>query len=136
MAQSFPGADPAALARLFLAEGAGVSAGGKIDIFGTASPEPVSLLSGDITLDPSFNRGGDVISFDQPATDFLANRSGSSVFLDSATTDALIPVGTAGTTLSFTEGDDRTLLFDTGISAVTIGTQQIGFDPVALAAAA
>jgi hypothetical protein len=128
------GADPAAAARLFLSAGAGAAAGGRVDIFGTASAEPVSLLSGDITFDPSFNKGGDTISFDQPATDFLASRVGSSVLLDSATTDARIPVGAAGTTLAFAEGDERTLIFDFGVGSVLIGEQAIDTTPSALMA--
>ena len=128
------GADAAADARLFLAAGTSASAGGKIGIFGTASTELLSLLSGTISLDPSFNKGGDIISFNLPATDFLASRVGSSVLLDSATTDALIPIGTTGTTLTFTDGDDRYVLYDSTIPGVLIGDQIITGTPSALMA--
>lgn len=65
---------------------------------------------------------------------FFARQSGSSLFLDGADTDALIPVGTSGATLSFAGGDGRTLLLDTGIPGITVAGQPILNDPVQLMA--
>lgn len=126
------GLDADAQGRLFLAPGTSVLAGGKIDIYGTASAETVSVLSGTITLDPSFNKGGDTIMLPLAASDFTANRIGSSVFLDSATTDIRIPIGTAETTLVFAGNDERSLIYDSVAASVRISDQLIGSAPVAL----
>jgi VCBS repeat-containing protein len=127
------GAVSDAQARLFLAGGAGVSIGGNVDVFGSAAEEIVSLDAGDITLDPSFNKGGDTILLESPADGFTAARVGSSVFLDGAQTDVLIPVGAAGATLTFADGHARELVYDAALASIRIGDQLIGTAPVALA---
>lgn len=98
-------------------------------MFGTAQSEQITLLSGDVTLDPSFNRGGDTIRIDQPADAFAVVRLGSSLVLDSATLDIQIPVGQR-TTLIFWGDDERSLLVSEG--AILIGSQVIGLSPVVL----
>ncbi|MCB2073819.1 MAG: cadherin-like domain-containing protein [Novosphingobium sp.] len=128
------GADPQASARLFLGQGQSASVGGNLDVFGTSGAEQVTVTKGDITLDGSFNKGGDTLVLGEQAPDFLASRSGSSVLLDSDLSDVLIPVGTAGMTLSFPAEDDRTLLFNTILGNPTIGSQEIDTTPTALAA--
>ena len=58
------------------------------------------------------------------------------VLLDGRDTQALVPVGTAGATLTFGNGSDmRVIQFDGTIPGFVIGTQVIGFDPVQLTAA-
>ncbi|MCB2078137.1 MAG: cadherin-like domain-containing protein [Novosphingobium sp.] len=128
------GGDPAALARLFLGSGAEVTAGGKLALVGTSGHETVTVTKGTVEFDPSFNRGGDIVIFNQPATEFLASQSGSSVLLDSTQTDIRLPVGTSGATLSFADGDERVLLYDTGLASIVIGAQEIDLTPVALLA--
>lgn len=127
------GVAPDAVAQLLLASAAEVTAGGNLDIFGASGNETVKLLSGQVALDPSFNRGGDTLILDAPAGDFMANRIGSSVVLSGSDTEVLSPVGTTGMTLAFAGGDERLLLVDTNIGQILIGVQQIGFDSVALA---
>jgi len=127
------GAEPAAQSLLLLNEYALVTASGKLSIFGTRATESVHLQAGNATLDGSFNQGGDTLILDQPATAFVANLSGSAVFLDSATTDVRIPIGTTGIALRFADGPDRILVLDPASEIVTIGTQTIGITPVALA---
>lgn len=129
------GADPAAKGVLFLAADGAISVSGKVDIFGSSGNELANLISGELTLDASFNRGGDTITLEELATEFTATRSGSSVVLEGADTQALVPVGTAGATLIFAGDDARTLLFDTGLPGITIAGQEITTDPVQLAAA-
>lgn len=130
------GVDASARAALFLAEDGRVSASGTVDVFGTTGDELVTLLSGILTFDPSFNRGGDTLAFDEMAGDFLVSRNGSSVFLDGTDTDALVPVGAAGATLVFGNGEDmRTVLFDTVLPGIVISGQVIGSDPIQLTAA-
>ncbi|MCB2072370.1 MAG: hypothetical protein H6917_02115 [Novosphingobium sp.] len=128
------GADADASARLFLGEGASASAGGHLDVFGTAGAEQLTVTGGAVTLDPSFNKGGDTLVLGEPAADFLASRSGSTVLLDGATTDVVIPVGIAGMTIAFPGGDERTLLFDTMLGSPLLAAQEIDTTPTALAA--
>lgn len=128
-AAALPGGTSADVAgRLFLATGASLTAGGRIDVFGTAGAEELSLLSGDIRLDPSFNRGGDTITLASPAKDFIAVRSGSSLLLDNGVLEVSIPVGTANT-LVFAGNDERVLVSSGGL---LLGNQVIGTTPVAL----
>lgn len=123
--------------RVFLSspgvEPAQVTLGGKFTVFGTNDVDEVTLLSGDIVLDASFNRGGDRIVFDQPAQTFAANLSGSNARLESPLLIAVIPIGTEGAILAFAGGDERGLAFDIQASAVTLGDQQLALGPISLA---
>ncbi|MEZ5735273.1 MAG: SGNH/GDSL hydrolase family protein [Novosphingobium sp.] len=119
-----PEPDPAALGRLFLAEGTNVAVGGDLSAFGTTGSETVSYLSGDLILDPSFNRGGDTLVFLEQASGFTAYRSGSTIALRGAQGSVSIPVGLAGMTLDFA-GEQRQLVFDEATSLVTIGGKAI-----------
>ncbi|MCB2072369.1 MAG: tandem-95 repeat protein [Novosphingobium sp.] len=128
------GAYADASARLFLGEGASASAGGHLDVFGTAGAEQLTVTGGEVTLDPSFNKGGDTLVLGEPAPDFLASRSGSTVLLDGAATDVVIPVGIAGMTIAFPGDEERTLLFDTILGSPLLAAQEIDTTPTALAA--
>lgn len=127
------GADAEASAQLIFGEGASASAGGHLIVFGTAEAEQLAFTGGKVTLDPSFNSGGDTLVLHEQAPNFLASRTGSNLFLEGTASDLLIPVGTAGMTLSFA-GDDRTLLFDTLLNSIVIGTQEFYTTPTALVA--
>jgi hypothetical protein len=59
-------------------------------------------------------------------------RVGSSVLLDGADSEVLVPVGTEGMTLAFADGQ-RTLVYDAELEAVLIGTQTIDLTPTPLA---
>lgn len=113
------GADPAALARLFLPAGGEVSVGGRFQVFGTPDAEEIVYKGGPLSLDPSFNRGGDILHLPEPGSAYTAQRSGSSVILTSAGGTVSIPVGTAGITIDF-DGDDRLLAFDPAAAAVML----------------
>lgn len=126
---SFPYINPDAVGRVFVASGADITVGGRVDLFGTTAAEEVTLVLGDIRFDPSFNRGGDTINIAVTADAFMANRSGSSLFLDSENLDILIPIGSA-TTLVFAGGDERTLAVVSG--SVMVGDQIIGLAPANL----
>ena len=114
-----------ATAELILFPGAEVMVGGNFNVTGTNGAEDVHLLDGNAILDPSFNRGGDQLFVDEGAGDFTAMLQGSSVMISGSDSSAVIPVGVTGMTLSF-DGDERTLIFDAGLDAVFIGTQEIG----------
>ena len=122
---------PDASARLFLSGGASVTVGGIVLVFGTTGAEEVTVTQGEVVLDASFNKGGDVLVLDQPASGFFASYSGSNVLLDSASVDLAVPVGTSGLTLSFA-GDERILVYDTAIASILIDTQPISASPAAL----
>ncbi|OYV02550.1 MAG: hypothetical protein CFE26_21980, partial [Verrucomicrobiales bacterium VVV1] len=133
------GADNAAGARLSLSGGAltssqtaHVTISGKATIFGTSSNDVVAIDAGksvNLTFDASFNKGGDIIILDKDAGSYSAVRSGSSILLTATNETLNIPVGTAGITLRFTDGD-RSMLFAGG--AVMIGDQTIGTATTAL----
>ncbi len=91
----------------------------------------LSLLAGSFVLDPSFNKGGDTIVFAQSATSFSAVIVSSGVQLTQGDSDYFIPIGPAGTELSFA-GDERELIYDSDANAVFIGTQGIGFSIIPL----
>lgn len=128
------GADPDAASRLLLTEGSEVTAAGVLNIFGTTGSETVTINGGNVTFDPSFNRGGDEVKLDQPAPDFTGARSGSNVVLDSDQTDLVLPIGSQGMILSFTTfaGDERELIFDEAEGAIYIGQQVIDTTPAVL----
>ena len=133
------GIDPAAAARLTLSGGAlgpgetaHVTFGGRATIFGTTDTDVVAIASGqriNVTFDPSFNRGGDVIILPNQANTYTAALVGSAVLLSGADQSLSIPVGVSGLTLRFADVE-RTLLFTSG--AVKIGDQTVGSTATAL----
>lgn len=127
-------ADAGGSGRLLVAAGGSAEASGNLAIFGSAAAEDVTLGAGQFRFDPSFNKGGDRIVVAVEAAAFSAVRQGSSLFLDSAGTDLVIPVGTRGMTIEFAGGDERLLLFDTALGSMRIGDQLVGGTHVALTA--
>lgn len=111
-----------ATGRLFLSPGGEVRVKGDLSIFGTAESEHIVLNGGRVDLDPSFNRGGDILTLGRPAPDFHAVVEGSRVKLTAVGYDISIPVGTVGMELEFAD-DSRTLRYD-GVN-VLIGDQII-----------
>lgn len=121
-----------ALGQLFLPVSGHVAAAGNLTVYGTAGDEEVSLSGkGKITLDASFNGGGDTLVLSGEASFYSALRVGSSVVLSSADGEVTIPVGTKGLTLDFADGD-RTLVYDSVLAAVTLGGQTIASVQVGL----
>lgn len=125
------GADPDATGRLFLAEGGSVSAGGNLDIFGTNGAENVKVTEGEFRFDPSFNKGGDTLVLNGPASGFTIVQQGSSAVLQGEGAEIVLPVGTAGITLSLADGD-RTLGYDTMLGSIMFGTQTVEQAPTLL----
>ena len=128
------GIDPAASARLVLSggtlspgEASHVTFGGRATIFGSSDADIVAIASGqrtNVTFDPSFNRGGDIIVLPNQASSYTAALVGSSaVVLIGADQSLNIPVGISGLILRFADAE-RNLLFTGG--AVKIGDQTIG----------
>lgn len=110
--------------KLFAADGFEGAVSGSGLVYGGNGAQHLTLGPGRITLDPSFNRGGDTVELLHAPSDYQARRLGSSVILEGDEGSLIIPVGTAGITLDF-DGDERTLLFDATAGSVKIGSEII-----------
>ena len=118
------GGDPAAPARIYMNPGGQVETAGKAVIVGTAAAEDVTWRSGDLSLDASFNRGGDILHLGQSAQQFTAWRNGSGIVLVNGSGQISIPLGAAGIVLDFA-GEVRTARIDTQSLDLLIGGQVI-----------
>ncbi len=126
------GGDPGASGWLVMNPGGVAAIAGNFQVYGTRNGhEVLEIQGGKAMLDSSFGGGGDTVILNGLADGFTARIAGSFVILHSDRIDASIPIGTAGLTLRFTDGD-RTLIFDAGSSTVRIGTQSIGSDATGL----
>lgn len=116
------------MARLILSSGEAVGlSSGTYTVFGTATgSETVSFgETAVVTFDASFNAGGDTIDLAGNAADYTVVRSGSQVILTNASGGSFtIPVGTAGATISFDDGD-RTLAFNSVAGQIELGDQAV-----------
>jgi len=129
---TLPGTVNAEVQGSLFVSGAGVAtAGGKLSVVGSSENQVVKLLAGKIVLDPSFNAGGDTVELGHNASYYTAVRSGSSVVLTGGDGEIRIPVGEAGLTVHFANGD-RTLHYDAATQAVLLGNQAITLTPAAL----
>lgn len=117
---------PPVRANLTLTEsGQDLAIAGNVAIFGTsAGGEIITLVHGDITLDASFNLGGDTVVLPGIAASYSAMLSGSFVIITSDTLTVAIPVGIAGIDLQFADST-RSLRFDPGAGVVLLGDQAI-----------
>lgn len=114
---------------------------GNFDVVGTRSGSETVVLNDPgngsltVTLDPSFNQGGDTIVLAGSASDYTIVRSGSSAVLTNGSITVTIPVGLAGAEVVFANGpggaddDSRTLFFDPQQNAIVLGDQVVGFTP-------
>ncbi len=119
--------------RLIAGNGFVGTIGGAGSLFGADGVQDISLVAatGAITLDPSFNLGGDIIRLPESASAWTIQRSGSAALLFNGTLAVSIPVGTQGLTLVFADGA-RTLAY-TGTS-FAIGAQSFAETPVEITA--
>ena len=92
-------------------------------VLSNGGAETVNVTHGDIVLDPSFNRGNDRVTLDDPAAMYTAVLSGSSVVLQDADTHLQIPVGN-GLALAFPD-HETTLTYNAALGQVLIGNQLI-----------
>jgi Ca2+-binding RTX toxin-like protein len=114
------------MARLVLTEpGEDVDVGGNVTVIGTVAPgEVITVIRGNVILDPSFNAGGDTVRLPGIASDFTVRLSGSTVILTGTTASVTIPVGPAGMQVSF-DDVSRTLVLDQAGSIVRLGDQTV-----------
>jgi Ca2+-binding RTX toxin-like protein/methionine-rich copper-binding protein CopC len=116
-------AGPVSSFRLITADGWSGAIGGSGTIFGSAGVQDIRLLSGSVVLDPSFNRGGDVVRLAGTANAYSTALVGSAAQISTASgLNATIPIGLNGLFMSFDDGA-RKLAFANG--SVRIGTQTL-----------
>jgi hypothetical protein len=122
--------------RLFLQAGTftefhGGLGSNKLAVFGSAGAESLTIGTGIYELDPSFNRGGDLLTIDTPGDHVTAVRSGSSVVLTAPGTTVTIPVGTEGMEVRL-RGAGGTLVYDVASNEISLGDLVIGTTPVSI----
>ncbi|MEE4153829.1 MAG: hypothetical protein V2I27_06690 [Erythrobacter sp.] len=122
-----PPPPPSPPALLILQDGSVVGLSeGNVTVVGTAAGSETVRLAGSplgplsVAFDASFNVGGDIVQFAGAAPEYTIERVGSSVLITNGILDATIPVGIAGLTLRFDDGDERTLRFDATIGEVVV----------------
>ena len=119
------GVDHNAISTITLREQGEITVGGNHRIVGTGKDESLHYLYGDITLDASFNKGGDALHLDNLAGNHKAYMEGpSTIVLITPGGDIRIPVGTAGMEIDF-QGESYTLRYDATSKSVMIGDQAI-----------
>lgn len=115
--------DTSAIGARLILNSESAAVGGKVIVYGTTGVEEVSVLNGNVTLDASFNKGGDLIRLPEKANVFSSQKQGSSAIFSSDELRLAIPVGVTGTTLNFIS-DSRVLKYESG--QFQIGGQNIG----------
>jgi hypothetical protein len=90
-------------AKLILTEaGQDVTVGGNVAVLGTSAPgEVIEIVRGNVTLDASFNAGGDTVVLPGDAGSYTAVLTGSFVTLESGAVTVAIPVGLEGLSVQF-----------------------------------
>ena len=109
--------------------------GGAGSVAGTKGLQDISLanVSGSITFDASFNNGGDVLRLPGKASDYSIGRSGSSARIVSDSLAIVLPIGTKGMDIAFSDGA-RQLIYTQG--AFKIGAQSFGTEAALISAPA
>jgi len=111
--------------KVFLGEGASVTLGGDISVFGSNGADRVTVVKGSVGLDPSFNKGGDTIVLGGGASSFDARSSGSAAIIAGANLTLTAPLGESGLHVQFTDGA-RTLRHDGVLQTAMFGSQTVG----------
>ncbi len=111
------------MGRLITGAGFTGTIGGNITVYGTPERQTITVadVTGTVTFDPSFNKGGDTIVLAKSAASYTIAQSGSTVILSDGDSRIVIPVGTVANTVQFSDGD-RTLIFSSGVK---IGSQAV-----------
>ena len=123
--------------RLTLASGSTFSIGAgssATTVFGTDGAQNLTIAAGaTVTLDASFNKGGDTITLTGNASSYTVTKSGSSVILTDASGSITIPVGVTGMNIAFADAAARSLVSTTS-GAFTLGTQAVSETAAAVTA--
>lgn len=116
---------------LFLSKEKSVMVGGDFTLYGTAGSEKVHLLHGEIKLDPSFNRGNDLIILEQITSAFTAKRHGSQAIFSSTDLTFSVSVGTEGMGIRFADGSHE-LRYDLSTQSIFLDEFRIDILPTLL----
>lgn len=110
------------MARLTLTTpGEDVDVGGTVTVIGTRSGgEVITVTRGNISLDASFNAGGDTIVLPGDSGTYTVRLSGSQAIIASSGVSVSIPIGTAGTSIQFGE-TTLILQINTSTGTATLG---------------
>lgn len=103
--------------------------GSDVQVFGTSSNgEIITVVSGNVRLDSSFNQGGDTVVLPGAASSYTAYRVGGEVVFtrNDGQVTLRIPIGSASNEIQFDGGDSRTLVFDSTTNQATLEGQAIG----------
>ena len=100
--------------------------GGTGEVFGTTGFDHITVLEqgGDMTFDPSFARGGDVIELPGDADEWTVSLSGSNAVFVNSSLDVTVPIGSAGTFIAFDDGV-QILALDVAAGVARIGGMAI-----------
>ncbi len=114
------------MARLTLTTpGEDVTIGGTVSLVGTRTGgEVITVTGGNISLDASFNAGGDTIVLPGDSGTYTVRLVGSQAIIASSGVTVSIPLGTAGTSIQFAD-TTLSLLINTSTGAATLGGQTI-----------
>jgi len=116
---------------VYTASGWAGAIGGNGAVYGTNGFEDVRILYGQVSLDGSFNRGGDILRVAGNADGYVIGRtSASSAYIESPTSKVSIPIGSAGMAIVFADGV-RSLVYSGGYK---IGGQTFTVDPAKITA--
>jgi hypothetical protein len=121
-----PDSGPDSMAKLLLSEtGQDFVVGGNLTIVGTAGGgEIITVVSGTVVLDASFNTGADTVVLPGSSDAYAATLSGSFVTIAGGDISVAIPVGIAGLAVQFDDGV-QALRFDAGSGQVMLGDQPV-----------
>lgn len=112
--------------RIIMRNDGRATAEGETEVFGTTGAQTVTVLDGaTVTFRSGFNSGGDTIRLNGRASDFTVSISGSNVTFRSVVDNitVVIPIGTAANTITFDNGDSRSLSLVNGVPI--LGAQTI-----------
>ena len=100
--------------------------GGTGEVFGTTGFDHITVLEqgGDMTFDPSFARGGDVIELPGDADEWTVSLSGSNAVFVNSSLDVTVPIGSVGTFIAFDDGV-QILALDVAAGVARIGGMAI-----------
>ena len=100
--------------------------GGTGEVFGTTGFDHITVLEqgGDMTFDPSFARGGDVIELPGDADEWTVSLSGSNAVFVNSSLEVTVPIGSAGTFIAFDDGV-QILALDVAAGVARIGGMAI-----------
>jgi VCBS repeat-containing protein len=116
--------DASAAAKVFLQPDASIDVMGKVNLFGSTGNEQVTWHGGALTLDPSFNKGGDVLHMPAVTQGFSIYRAASSLVLFNADGSVTVPFGPVGMTVDF-GGQQVQAVYDTNAGQLMIGNQAV-----------